>query len=326
MALQQVNLISNWGGRFSYYHHDDFLIGRGAMGEVYKGWRTDSPAEKMAIKRVYPRHAAHPSIRQRARFEATLSIKHPNLITMLGYCEHLNSKNGFISDPNQQSSIYIVSEFVEGTTIDRFTATTDPAMRTEIVSKMICSVLDGLHCLHTLHPKPVWHRDIKPSNIMVENGRHVKIMDLGIAIADGISFGTLDKGFGSYPYAPPEQITGKREDVNALSDIYSTGVSFYELLTGVNPFLGGSEVDIMDKQITMALPPDPRIPQPLYKVLLKATAKKQSNRYQSVTEFKEAIRKALDPDTVPLNWPLLLGIAGGILLVLSIIIFAITHG
>ncbi|MDR3194790.1 MAG: hypothetical protein LBT76_05815 [Tannerella sp.] len=50
MVLQQINLISNWKERFSYYRHDDILIGRGAMGEVYKGWRTDSPAEKGAIK------------------------------------------------------------------------------------------------------------------------------------------------------------------------------------------------------------------------------------------------------------------------------------
>jgi serine/threonine-protein kinase len=312
---QQVNLISNWGERFSYYHHDDFLIGRGAMGEVYKGWRTDSPAEKVALKRVYSRHAAHSAIRKRARFEASLSIRHSNLITMLGCCEYSDGTG----------PIYIVSEYIEGNTIDKFTAMTDPTIRTEIVSKMICSVLDGLHCLHT-QPQPVWHRDIKPSNIMVENGRHVKIMDLGIAIADGISFGTLDRGFGSYPYAPPEQVTGKRGEVNALSDIYSTGVTFYELLTGVNPFLGGSDLDIVEKQLTLTLPYDPRIPQPLYKVLLKATAKKQSNRYQSAAEFKAAIWNALDSDPAPLNWALILGIAGGVLFVLSIIIFAIIHG
>jgi serine/threonine-protein kinase len=282
MNMHKVNLVSNKGEKFSYYHCDEFRIGSGAMGEVFKGWYADNPEQKVAIKKVYNRHAENLQIRNRARHEASLFIHHPNLIKMLGYCEF---------DRNR-GPIYIVSELIRGETIDQCVRETDPLMRVTVVSNMMCSILDALHCLHTQNP-PVWHRDLKPSNIMVENCRGVKVMDLGIATSDGISLGTLEgRGFGTYPYAPPEQITGQRGLINATSDLYSIGVTFYELLTGVNPFSGGSDVDIMEKQIMMSLPYNSAIPRPLFRVLLKATAKKQSDRYQSAAAFKEAVMRA----------------------------------
>lgn len=282
---QQVKLVSDRGERFCYYHCPEMIIGRGAMGEVFKGWRADDPEQKVAIKRVYSRHAENPQIRKRARYEASLYIDHPNIIRMLGYCQ--------LSD--NRGPIFIISELVRGTTINKFVASYDFATRAEVVPRMICSVLDALICLHS---KNIWHRDIKPSNIMVENGRNVRLMDLGIATSDGVSFGTLEgTGFGTYPYAPPEQITGKRGEVNGTSDIYSLGITLYELLTRTNPFAGGSDIDIMEKQIAMPLPQDDRIPKSLFKVLRKATQKRQHDRYQTALEFKEALVRATDPNT-----------------------------
>lgn len=307
--MQKVNLISDKGERFCYYHCEDFRIGGGAMGEVFKGWRVENPEQKVAIKRVYSRHAENSQIRRRARYEASFAISHPNLIKMLGYCEFDRTRG----------PIYIISELVRGSTIDKFIEPIYISNRTEIVSRMICSVLDALTCLHSQTP-PIWHRDIKPSNIMVENGQNVRVMDLGIATSDGISFGTLEgRGFGTYPYAPPEQITGQRSLVNGTSDLYSLGITFYELLTGVNPFAGGSDVDILEKQITMTLPYNELIPKPLFKVLLKATAKKQADRYQTAAEFKEAI---LNPPA-PYNLKLIIGIAAAVCFVIIIIIASI---
>lgn len=281
-SVQKINLVSNRGDRFCYYHCENARIGGGAMGEVFKGWRFEEPGKKVAIKKVYSRHAENPEIRRRARYEALLSIDHPNLIKMLGYCEFDRNKG----------PMFIVSEFVQGNTIDKFVKSIDVNNRTEIVSRMICSILDALTCLHTQEP-PVWHRDIKPSNIMIENGCNVRVMDLGIATSEGISLGTVEgKGFGTYPYAPPEQIEGKRSQINGTSDIYSLGVTYYELLTGSNPFTGGSDLDIIEKQLTMSLPYNSVIPKSIFKVLLKATAKKQSNRFQSAEEFKNAIQDA----------------------------------
>jgi serine/threonine-protein kinase len=306
---QKVNLISSRGERFCYYHCEEFLIGSGAMGEVYKGWCAEKPEQKVAIKKVYNRHAENPQIRNRAKYEASLSIDHPNLIKMLGYCEF----------DRQRGPVYVISELIRGETIDAFVTGIELSMRVDIVSRMMCSALDALSCLHAQNP-PIWHRDLKPSNIMVENARNIKIMDLGIATSDGISFGTLEgRGFGTYPYAPPEQITGQRNMINASSDLYSLGITFYELLTSVNPFAGGSDVDILERQITMNLPYNKCIPHSLFKVLLKATAKKQSDRYQTALSFKEAIVKAINPaQGINLQW-LLIGSIAAIVLLLIIL-------
>jgi len=300
-----IIIISDKHERFAYYNLDEFRIGQGAMGEVFKGWKVDSSQERVAIKRVFPRHAQNPNIRERAKFEASLFISHPNIITMLGYSEL------------RDGSIYIISEFVQGNTIDKFVKSIEQNNRVEIVSRMMCLVLDALTCLHQQH---VWHRDIKPSNIMVENGCNVRVMDLGIATSDGISFGTIPgRGFGTYQYAPPEQITGERSQINGTSDLYSLGITFYELLTGNNPFAGGSDVDILEKQVKMPLSYNPLIPKPLFNVLQKATAKKQSNRYQTAEEFKQAIFKANTvTDIVP--WKLIIGVSFAVLILIILII------
>ena len=224
---------------------------------------------------------------------------------MLGYCEPIPDKG----------PIYIISELVNGTIIDEFAKTLPSDMRVEVISRMMCCVLDGLACLHA---KSVWHRDIKPSNIMVENGVNVKIMDLGIARVDGKTFGTLDKAFGTFAYAPPEQINRALGDVNHLSDIYSAGVTFYELLTGSNPFESINEIETCDRQLTLTLPPDANIPKSLYKVILKATAKSQSARYQSVIEFKQAVQEP-PSSSGPRLW-LIAGIEGVVVLLVLLFI------
>lgn len=292
---QRINLISNKGERFYYIHGTNSRLGGGAMGEVFEGRSVEDPRRKVAIKRVYPRHAENLELRKRARFEASLCIEHPNLIKMLGYCE-FNQFNG---------PVFIVSELVQGNTINKFVQTIDLHNRTEVISRMICSALDALTCLHSQVPA-IWHRDIKPSNIMIENGRNVRIMDLGIAATDGKSLGTLDgTAFGTFKYAPPEQVRGERNNVNGTSDIYSLGVTFYELLTNVNPFDDLNEFVIMDRQIKMHLPYNELIPKSLFKVISKATAKSQKDRYQKASDFKDAIIKAFE-DENPLPWNLII--------------------
>lgn len=277
--MQSTDLRSDRGEFFSFYPAHEHCIGRGAMGTVYKGWYSYDPEHKVAIKMVHERAAQNRDIRRRARHEASLAINHPNIIRMLGYCQY-HPDNG---------PIFIVSEFVRGTTINHYANMLPYDGRVETVSNMICSVLDALTCLHSINP-PIWHRDIKPSNIMVDASGCVKLMDLGIATTDGMSLGTIEgQGFGTYAYAPPEQVLGDRAQVNGTSDTYSLGVTFYELLTGINPFATGSDVDILDRQISMVLPYHEAIPKSLFKVILKATEKNQGDRYQSAQEFKDSI-------------------------------------
>ena len=156
------------------------------------------------------------------------------------------------------------------------------------ISNEICHVLDGLSCIHSYG---IVHRDIKPSNIMLEGGKVCKLMDLGIARLNGGNRFSMAGFIGTPQYSAPEQI--KREasddDIDCRADIYSMGVTLYELLTGRNPFDSETQADILVNQLKKKLPYDELIPKPLFKVLLKATEKEPDKRYQSALELKEAL-------------------------------------
>jgi serine/threonine-protein kinase len=166
---------------------------------------------------------------------------------------------------------------------------------------------------------------------MVENGSNVRLMDLGISrMNGGNKFSSL--GFiGTPEYSAPEQIHGK-EQINATTDIYELGITFYELLTGVNPMSCESETDTLTKQTKEPLPANPLIPKKLMRVIWKATEKEQAKRYQTALDFKRAIQQALMPD--PSKWEqfktwaeshvlLLVAAVVGFLLVVALIIILI---
>ena len=135
---------------------------------------------------------------------------------------------------------------------------------------------------------------------MIENGSNVRLMDLGISRMNGGNKFSSYGFIGTPQYSAPEQI--KREEgntanpINATTDIYELGITFYELLTGKNPMDSDSEAETLAKQISEALPSDPAIPKKLMNVIWKATEKEQSKRYQTALEFKNAINDALLPD------------------------------
>ena len=225
---------------------------------------------------------------------ASLSFSHPNLVQMIGLCEY-NPDYG---------PIFILSGYVAGITLETHVReqlnALPPADRIEKISNEICNVLDALQYLHS---RGVVHRDVKPSNVMIENGSTVKLMDLGIARMSGgnkySSFGFI----GTPQYAAPEQILRDSADteINAQTDIYSTGITFYELLTGHNPFKTNIEAEILSRQISMKLPYDKKIPRRLYNVILKATEKSPSKRFKSALEFKLAIKEALQGESNPIK-------------------------
>ena len=274
-------------GEWYCYNPQEPPLGSGAMGDVYRGYRCKNGA-MIAVKRVKDCYANNKMIRERARQEASLAFRHPNLVEMIGCCEYAPD-NG---------PIFILSHFVQGEDIDRYVkGFADSPNRVEKICKAICSVLDALDYVHS---RGVIHRDIKPSNIMIENGSNVRLMDLGISrMNGGNKFSTY--GFiGTPQYSAPEQI--KREEgntanpINATTDIYELGITFYELLTGENPMDAGSDSETLAKQISEPLPSNPAIPKKLMNVIWKATEKEQSKRYQSALEFKNAINEALLPN------------------------------
>lgn len=274
-------------GEWYCYNPAEPPLGSGAMGDVYKGYRCNT-GTAVAIKKVKDAYANNKMIRERARQEASLAFRHPNLVEMVGYCEWAPD-----SGP-----IFILSHFVQGEDIDKYAKSFEGSpLRVEKVCSAICSVLDALDYVHS---RGVVHRDIKPSNIMIENGSNVRLMDLGIARMNGgnkfSSFGFI----GTPEYSAPEQVlreqNGANIQINATTDIYELGITFYELLAGRNPMSCQSEAETLTKQMKQALPSSDRIPNKLMKVIWKATEKEQSRRYQTASEFKHAIQEALTAD------------------------------
>ena len=186
-----VPTIGEW---YCYDPHSQPL-GSGAMGTVYLGYRCCN-GNKVAVKRVNDSFANNKMIRERAKQEASLTFRHPNLVEMVGYCE-AQANTG---------PIFIISNYVNGQNIDKFFSNQEDPDRTEKICSCICSVLDALNYIHS---RGVIHRDIKPSNIMIENGSSVRLMDLGISRVNGGNKFSVQGFIGTPEYSAPEQIVGE---------------------------------------------------------------------------------------------------------------------
>lgn len=310
----------NVRGQWYYYDPNSAPLGDGAMGTVYLGFSCNSN-QRIAVKRVKDVYANNKMIRERAKQEASLSFSHPNLVQMIGLCEVA---------PNY-GPIFILSGYVAGITLDAHVKEQLNLLpqedRIEKISNELCKVLDALQYLHS---RGVVHRDVKPSNIMIENGSVVKLMDLGIARLNGGNKYSSYGFIGTPQYAAPEQILRDSDntEINAQTDIYALGVTYYELLTGKNPFKTDVEAEMLSRQIKMKLPYDKKIPRSIFNVILKATEKVPAKRYKSASEFKFAILDALQrskensiKDWVLTNWKTLLG---GIVIILILLIIVFT--
>lgn len=271
-------------------------LGRGGMGEVWLGTnvRTGAP---VAVKRIHDRYANIPDIRKRARLEADLAFRHDHLVEMIGYVESVTGRG----------PIFIISKFVSGMNIDRFIAanfsTYSDDKRQRHIVEMLYPVLEALDYIHGYN---IVHLDIKPSNIMVEAGKNIRLMDMGIsfvagsqnrrqhdAIGEGTSASSLQ---GTPKYAAPEQFGEEHGfgSITAATDIYEFGVTLYELITGFNPFLGKSIDETLNLHIRVELPAAQGLSRPVLEVLRKATATRQSDRYNNVRELRKALEDALN--------------------------------
>lgn len=308
----------NVTGRWYYYDSNSTPLGDGAMGTVYLGFSCNSN-QRIAVKRVKDVYANNKMIRERARQEASLSFSHPNLVQMIGLCEVAPD----------YGPIFILSGYVAGITLDTHVKEQLNILpkkdRIEKISYELCEVLDALQYLHS---RGVVHRDVKPSNIMIENGSVVKLMDLGIARLNGGNKYSSYGFIGTPQYAAPEQILhdSDKTEINAQTDLYAVGVTYYELLTGKNPFKTDVEAEMLSRQIKMKLPYDKNIPRSIFNVILKATEKVPARRYQSAAEFKFAILDAIQRnkensvrDWSLANWKFLLGGLVAILILLIVV-------
>ena len=257
------------------------LIGRGGMAEVHLGF--DTRLSRVVAIKMLRRDLAQDSVFQ-ARFrreaQSAASLNHPNIVAVYDTGEEI------IEDATGRSIAvpYIVMEYVEGHTVKDLISDGTAVPINEAI-EIVSGVLSALQYSHANH---LVHRDIKPGNIMLTSDGKVKVMDFGIARALTDSQATMTQTnavVGTAQYLSPEQARG--ETVDARSDLYSTGVVLFELLTGRPPFKGDSAVAVAYQHVEQ-IPPTPSsilsdIPDSLDRVVLKSLAKNREDRYSSAT-------------------------------------------
>ena len=258
-------------------------IGEGGMANVYLAIDVILD-RKVAIKILRGDLANDEKFIRRFQREAlsASSLSHPNIVEMYDVGED----NG---------NYYIVMEYVEGRTLKQLLKKRGHLTVGEAVDIML-QLTDGM--IHA-HDSYIIHRDLKPQNIMIQENGQIKITDFGIAMAlNSTQLTQTNSVMGSVHYLPPEQASGKGSTIK--SDIYSMGILFYELLTGVLPFKGDNAVEIALKQMKEAIPSvrkqNPNIPQSVENIILRATAKNPKNRYNDSREMYNELKHCLDED------------------------------
>ncbi len=255
------------------------LIGEGGMGKVYKAI-DNTLGRTVAIKSLNASLTNQPAFQERFKNEAkTLArLTHPNIAVIYNYIQ-------------DRDDYYMVMEFVEGKNMDEIMHQTNP-LPYQVVVPVMTSVLDGLEHAHR---KGVLHRDIKPANIMLTPESAVKLMDFGIAkVSDQVKLTQVSRLIGTLEFLAPELIEGN--DPSPASDIYATGVTMYEMLTGKLPFTGKSDYMLM-QEIVKEKPVMPDnwnnlVPENLSDIILKSLDKKPGNRFKTSADFAQALRNA----------------------------------
>lgn len=262
----------------------DQLIGHGGMAKVYRGYDL-TLGRDVAIKILDPELARDTAFRTRFRLEAQAAsrMSHPSIVRVFDAGE---------DDSAAQPIPYIVMELVEGTLLKAIIAD-GPVPAADAVR-----YVDGiLEALEYSHKAGVIHRDIKPGNVMVTPKGQVKVMDFGIARAVSDSSSTVAETtqiIGTAAYFSPEQAKG--EPVDARTDLYSTGVVLYELLTGRQPFRGDSPVAVAYQHVSETPVPPTEVnelsPGALDPIVLRALAKDPYQRYPDAVSFRSALDTA----------------------------------
>lgn len=251
-------------------------IGKGGMATIYKAYQPSLDRD-VAIKILPPYYAEQDDsfiTRFKREAKAVAKLRHPNLLIVMDTGE----ENGLA---------YIAMEYVEAGTLKERMAETLNLSEIYTLMSQLGSVLDYAH------DEGVIHRDIKPSNILMPKPDWALLTDFGLAKMVGGSMLTQSgMTVGTPAYMSPEQ--GRGEKVDHRSDIYSLGVILYEMVVGEVPYTAETPMAVVVKHITDPLPlpieKNPKVPEPLQKVILKALAKDPNDRYQNSRELIEALK------------------------------------
>jgi serine/threonine-protein kinase len=263
----------------------DYVIGRGAIGVVYKGYdeQIDRP---LAIKTLRPEILENLSENQdllrRFATEARSAARclHPNIVTVFDFVEH-------------EGAPYIIMEYVNAGTLENVIrrGTLLPIRQVgEIMAQLLLA-------LGYAHSKGVIHRDVKPANILCPSAASIKVSDFGVAHIDTLDL-TKPGGIplGTPNYMAPERFLGRPAD--ARSDLFSAGVIAFQLLTGTKPFVAADLPELMRKLMNEA-PPSvqslrPELWPELNAVIQRALARNPEDRFQSADDFIAALNTSIE--------------------------------
>ena len=248
-------------------------IGRGGMADVYLAKDLILDGEEVAVKVLRTNYQTDPIAVARFQREARAmaDLDHPHIVRITDIGE-------------EEGQQYLAMEYVAGLDLKRYIKEHHPLSNEEAV-RIMGQILLAMRLAHT---RGIVHRDLKPQNILLTPDGTAKVTDFGIAVAFAeTSLTQTNSMLGSVHYLSPEQARGSKATFQ--SDIYAMGIIFYEMLTGHIPYDGDSAVTIalqhFQKPLPSVIAENPSVPQALENVVIKATAKKLTDRYQSVSEM-----------------------------------------
>ena len=264
------------------------LIGEGGMGQVYQASHTRIP-RKFAVKVLSIKMTTVPTVVARFQREAMIGSR-------LGH-DHIVSVTDF--DTTEDGFPYLVMELLEGTDLSgvlQHEGALTPVRATSILRQVLLA-------LSAAHAEGVVHRDMKPENIMLcrkrGGGELAKVMDFGISkILTSDSIVTSHSQLLGTPwYMAPEQAEGRLDEIDHRTDLFSLGLIYYNMLSGTMPFAGDSVPSVLYQVVHKAPPPlgdvAPELPPALAAVVEQAIQKESDKRFQSASDFMEAVQEAM---------------------------------
>ncbi|MFM8476316.1 MAG: protein kinase domain-containing protein, partial [Planctomycetaceae bacterium] len=273
----------------------DKELGKGAFGLVYLGYDEElqrQVAVKMPTGERLSRREYADQFLAEARTVAALN--HPHIVSV------------YDVGRGEDNSIYLVSRYIPGGTLQKRLQ----EQRRPDVRESVRLLIPIAQALHYAHQQGILHRDIKPANLLLDADRVTPfVADFGLAIREDDEL--TEHGAGTPAYMSPEQASREAHRLDGRSDVFSVGVVFYEMLTGMRPFHGKSIPEVLDAVVNRDPQPprslQPQIPAELERICLKALAKQASDRYATAealaADLQAWLSAAVVADTVPVVVP-----------------------